>query len=829
MPVHHLARALPAVAALICSATILHGAGAPSARLHRLDPVLRFALESAAPRTDRGIPPNVGLLGRDGESLYPCWIRHDPTAPLPPELGLRTYGPGLQAGRLRREEILQLVGYAGVSAIESARQLRLLLDESVPEIGVDRVHAAEGAPPVYGGLTGAGVIVGIVDTGIDLSHPDFREDGRTRIIALWDQTVASLDPPVGFDYGREWRATEIEAGLASQQDLHGHGTQVAGVAAGSGAATGNGLPAHRFVGVAPRAELVVVKTDFYTTSIVDAVAYVFSIAEARGRPAVVNLSLGHQYGPHDGTEATDLALDALAGPGRLIVAAAGNEQDDGIHAEATLARGAEAEIVLDIPPYSAAPGAGNDLVLLDGYVTAGAHLAISVISPHGHVLGPVSASSSARLDCPDGSIHVENAIFDPATPDENVHLRIWDAAETDAPALGDWRIRIHRSEGSPVEGPVHLDIWLYHHTLAGAVPGFAPEAGGTARRLIASPASADSVIAVGAYVSRTSWVSRDGYTYAYNPAPPRGDIAPFSSQGPRRDGVIKPDVAAPGMGIATARSSSQQGSSAWILADDVHTVTQGTSVAAPHVTGVVALLLEAHGSISCRHVRERLGAAARRDTFTGAVPNPVFGAGKLDAPGAIDGRPALDVLQVETHREAGFVRLQWSVPATERSPEFLVERSVESGEKSTSGEERTPVGTAGPGPTYEFIDRNAPFTECRYWLTALPDQRPVLGPFDVPAVSSTNRLTLGRPAPTPFSDQVSLALTLAAPLAVRVEIVDVSGRRIVSLADGTLPAGTTALSWDGRTAEGAPAGSGLYFIRALGPGIERTARVLLVR
>src|SRR5205814_4068356 len=143
----------------------------------------------------------------------------------------------------------------------------------------------------------------------------------------------------GFSYGREWDRASILAGSVAEADFEGHGTHVAGIAAGSGRGTGNARPAYRYVGIAPEADLIVVQTDFTFSHIVDAVSYGFSRAAAMGKPAVVNLSLGSNYGPHDGTDPQDQQLNALTGPGRIICASAGNSGADTIHAETTVAQG----------------------------------------------------------------------------------------------------------------------------------------------------------------------------------------------------------------------------------------------------------------------------------------------------------------------------------------------------------------------------------------------------------------------------------------------------------------------------------------------------------
>ncbi|CAN5464359.1 hypothetical protein BH10BAC6_BH10BAC6_06210 [soil metagenome] len=210
--------------------------------------------------------------------------------------------------------------------------LRPTLDESVKEIRADKVHLGEGLPTAY---SGRNVIVGVFDTGIDVAHPDFRTPTGSRILSLWDMSDNNGTPPTGFSWGKEYTKAQLDAGesAVAQRDLEGHGTHVAGTAAGNG--RGNAA----YVGVAPEADLIVVKgfrsdatSNFADDDIVAGCQYIFQRATALGKQAVINLSLSGIVGPHDGSELTVHALNALVEPGHIIVVAAGNEGGTPIHA-----------------------------------------------------------------------------------------------------------------------------------------------------------------------------------------------------------------------------------------------------------------------------------------------------------------------------------------------------------------------------------------------------------------------------------------------------------------------------------------------------------------
>jgi hypothetical protein len=244
--------------------------------------------------------------------------------------------------------------------VEIPRELEPTLDVTIPDINADDVHAATQPPYPPGSSTGAGVVVGIVDTGIDYNHGDFKNGSTSRITRIWDQTDGAGPAASGFGYGSEWTQAQIEAGTARERDNDGHGTHVTGIAAGNGSASG-----YVYTGTAPEAEIMFVKTDFLEDSIIDAVSWVQ--VRAGSKPSVVNLSLGSQFGPHDGTGDLDLAMNALSGPGAIIVAAAGNDRDSDIHAEAVVSVSATQEFDLVIPNFNNDGIPETDLLFLDGW------------------------------------------------------------------------------------------------------------------------------------------------------------------------------------------------------------------------------------------------------------------------------------------------------------------------------------------------------------------------------------------------------------------------------------------------------------------------------
>ncbi|MEJ2503719.1 MAG: S8 family serine peptidase, partial [Gemmatimonadota bacterium] len=451
--------------------------------------------------------------------------------------------------------------------------------------------------------------------------------------------------PVGgqlFDYGTDCTGEDIDNGVCPMVDGVGHGTHVTGTAAGDGSATGRGQPAWRFPGGAPDADLVVVKggdAAYTADRLVDGVAYIFARAEALGRPAVVNVSLSSQAGPHDGTTLLEQALDALSGPGRIVVTGSGNAGDHRntepvvpngpYHVQGSAGQGRHA---VRIRGYRPRPGAVNDGLILELWYDGSDSLAVTVRTPRGDAV-TVATGDSATLSTDGGTATLMNAVDGPSplNGDHAALIGIVDELEALPPDSGRWEIQVD---------PVALNAGgTYHLWLAGVIldsdvpPGL--EGGVSNRYLVGVPATADRVLSAGAHVTRHEWLGVDGTPNTFFFREPMGSIAYFSSAGPRRDGVLKPDLTAPGKVVI---SSLSRNATLWedypelVESDSVHVGLLGTSMAAPQLTAAVAVLLLLVPELTPVEARDLLRAGGRRDAATGGgLPNAVWGAGKLDA------------------------------------------------------------------------------------------------------------------------------------------------------------------------------------------------------
>jgi len=639
-------RTMPSAALGSVFLALLLVAAAPQERpeLNRLDPSLSMALMKMQPLEQIGRPGEIPLLARS------LGVSEGPPGASEPWVDVLIRGPGAESAirmagglpgsrlggvttaRLPLSQVAGVAAAAGIHYVEAAVRCYPTLEASVPETGANMVHDTYGEK-------GAGVLVAVYDTGIDFTHPDFiKADGMTRIAFLWDQSDNSGTAPTGYAYGSEWTAAQINdeidgspVGLVTQQDINGHRTHVAGIAAGNGRATGNGVDAGTYTGMAPEADLLIIKggdNSFSSADVQDGVAWAVAKAAALGQPVVINLSLGGHGYAHDGTSLYEQALNSASGAGSIIVAAAGNEADDLIHGRATVNEVQAVpkdSIGIEISSYTPSSGTGNDYVKLDIWYSGTAGVRMVVRSPNGHAYGPIDPGNlSFTSDHADGHISAASSSAPNANNgDKEAIIAIDDQTAGQEPVAGTWWVVFELLSGEEVT----IDTWIYDNTLNGTISG------GTADYSIAVPACAEEVIAVGSYVSTWGWTALNGLGYSYLGSSRLGDYSTFSSWGPTRDGRTKPDIMAPGQGIFAALSTqmSTAPDSSHIAPDGVHRVNQGTSQAAPHVAGAVALMLGTSASLTPTQVLTALQNGAESDSYTGTVPNNTWGVGKLDA------------------------------------------------------------------------------------------------------------------------------------------------------------------------------------------------------
>jgi minor extracellular serine protease Vpr len=571
----------------------------------------------------RGLGPSLAAkLRRAPDAVHAFAARGLSRASIEAHGGVVTaeLGP-IVAGRLSGSAIARLAPEAEL--VEAPQPLRPLLDLSRRAIGVEQADRGHALPQRY---RGAGAIIGVWDSGVDLSHPDLREvDGPSRVVALWDQARLGT-PPVGQREGDECSREELAADLCVQKDTVGHGTHVVSIAAGNG-------PGYR--GIAPDAELAIAKTDDFRLFL-ETLEWLDAVATARSLPMIVNLSLGGHLGPHDGTSLESQAIDAYR---HLVVAAAGNEGRIAVHARASVTD-APRTVVLRFPKY------GDRRVQrawVDVWMEPDAELALSfvVVEPGGNVIAETATITAGAPGRTEALVLGEESLgtIDLDAEAENnpfngmLHVRAdlelprWQDAP-DGPGFVAVRLSGRGAAELWVDTPADLPLLAAFDDEG--VGGLEGQVFGDVDSTISDLATAVSAVAVSAYSTRTRFPSESGGESMSNGT--IGTLAPFSSYGPslapERTGP-KPDLAAPGFVVVAARSRDAA------LADGavspLYRAGAGTSMAAPHVSGVAALLAGARPTMTKLDLKQALLATAARDGVVGDGADARWGTGRVDA------------------------------------------------------------------------------------------------------------------------------------------------------------------------------------------------------
>jgi len=567
-----------------------------------LDPQLQKVLVQS--RSGLGVDPTIGRISNSGRLAIDVLARlRAPDQPVPGLKVVRVIGD-IVTGTVAVEDIESVRSDANVISLKAARKMHGDLKFSVPEINASQKQLRAAFPAGSAAINGAGVIVGIVDFGCDFVHNNFRNaDGTTRILFLWDQgngEQTSISPQ-GFAYGREFSSTEITAALQSaepyqtlayQPEAGAHGTHVMDIAAGNGRATGN-------PGVALQADIIFVQiasNDFAdeqsfgnSRHLLEAVDYIFAKAKLLGKFAAVNISLGTNGGPHDGSTPVELGLDhLLESPGRAVVIAASNSWGDRIHAAGTIAPGQTRSITWQIP---VGDQTDNELEI---WYSGSAKLAVALRDPSGKNLGPfpLGTTTKIKVQGKDAGV-VFHRQKDPNNGDNQIDILLG----SNLPK-GNWIVLLS-TEGSTAVG---FHAWIERDDFAQS-------------RL--SPADDDRTHTVGSISCGKNTL----VVGSYDATVPGRDISFFSSEGPTRDGRRKPEASAPGHGIEAARALSQG------------TIKMsGTSMASPHVTGLIALLMQAAGtSLTIQEIRDAVINVARQQPPPGIDGDSRYGKGRVDA------------------------------------------------------------------------------------------------------------------------------------------------------------------------------------------------------
>lgn len=542
---------------------------------------------------------------------------------------------GILTARVPLSVIDRLAELPFIKYIQMGTPVTEMMDKARAVSGVDRVLAAESLDMPY---TGKGVVVGIIDGGFDYNHPAFFDDatGKSRIKRVWEQGTNGTTVPEAFGYGIELVTEEAILAAGADNATQSHGSHVAAIAAGS-----NRVEDNPYYGIAPDADIVLVSKGNITANsanITDAIAYIYNYADEVGKPCVINMSLGWNQGPHDGTSAFDQVADQLQGPGRVLVGSIGNYGNDAVHVSKTFS-GADDTPLQAMVYYKISPTAYNVGGEIDIWGDKGMEYDLKVIVTRTSDGEEILASEVMNVSAVEGATQefiLSNRISGNVVITTEVnpingkpHAFVTLGVKNRSMGMTIGIVVIPRSAGT-----VHAWTDAIYTLFETAVPeGWT--AGDKNYTLCEIGGTGNEIISVGAYVSSDSYKEYGSSQVKYTDEKLNA-IATFSSVGPTIDGRIKPDVLAPGTFIASAVNSYDSYRSSYPSALAVtkdgrtyhYSYMQGTSMSAPFVSGVIATWLQAHPTLDSEAIRTVLSKTAVNDAYTEAA---ICGYGKIDA------------------------------------------------------------------------------------------------------------------------------------------------------------------------------------------------------
>ncbi|MGB9767272.1 MAG: S8 family serine peptidase, partial [Sulfurihydrogenibium sp.] len=392
------------------------------------------------------------------------------------------------------------------------------------------------------GKTGKNVLIGVIDTGIDFCHPLFlKPDGTSKILYYYE-------PSTKTEFDRNTINQKIK-NKDCNYDYEGHGSHVAGIA----------------TMIAPDADLVIVKTNFYDTDVIQGLEYLKKKQQNLNKPMVVNMSLGFYGGPHDGTSLLERKIQELTLNGFVVVVAAGNEGNKPIHSQVI---GLNSKVSVNL--------SSNTGDLIDGWYRCG-KIKVEFCDSNNKC---ISANSGSKKSGTLGNCRVviDNTRTSSSLNGDGEFVIDFDNFN----CTGNFTVNLYPESGSPTVDIYFADFFgdseFLNYTQTDIYGGYL----GT----VTMPATSPYVVSVGALTSKpfdeTSLIDL-------------GKIAVFSSRGPTRDGRIKPDITAPGYWVLSAKAGSND-----------YIEMRGTSMATPVVTGIVAQLLENNPNLDVFQVKSLL-------------------------------------------------------------------------------------------------------------------------------------------------------------------------------------------------------------------------------
>lgn len=530
------------------------------------------------------------------------------------------------------------INLPGFENLQLASKIGNQLDKAVKDTRADSVHLGIGLPSSY---SGKDVYIGVTDWGFDYTSPMFYDTAlqQTRIVAAWDQYKLSGPSPTPYGYGTEYDTPDelftAGADTANIYSYATHGTHVAGIAGGSGAGT-------PYKGIAFDAKFLFCTFLVDEAAVLDAWEWMYNKAQADGKRLVINMSWGlYHMGTLDGNSMLSQAIASYADSGVVFANSGGNNGNVNFHIKKTFnTQDTLVKSKIDFYSYASNPNMWGQSIHAWGEAGKSFATGFYVLNSSGTILAETPLYSTINTPNAIDSFVLAgfDTIFYKISADEAHVLN-------GRPQL---RMRVKNTNTSlrvvmktiATSGTVHFwnvteltnDVgnWGMPFTTAGS-----GTIAGDNKNGISEPSCSDDVISVAAYA--TQYQTQSGSYVG-------GAIASFSSIGPRYDGVMKPDVAAPGVAIVSSISSytdaayTSQGNVNFNGRTYHFAKFSGTSMASPMVAGIAALILDANPYLSAQQVKDIIMQTAREDNFTGAIPDSgsvQWGAGKVNAYAAV--------------------------------------------------------------------------------------------------------------------------------------------------------------------------------------------------
>lgn len=554
---------------------------------------------------------------------------------------------------LAAENVWEFSKETAIEKIEfSMAPAHFLNDTMLIQTRADQVQAM--LAPLREKYSGKGVLLGVIDSGIELDHTDFKDSlGNTRVLYIWDQGVPynAARKPGNYNYGVEWDSTEINNRTSTHDDRaseFGHGSMVTGVAASNGLATGN------FKGIAPDVNIISVATDYtkanWLQTVAEAVDYIFRKADSLGMSCVINASIGTYLGSHDGEDIAARMIDQMikAKSGRAMVAAAGNAGTFNFHLQHSPIQDTVFSWFEHSPLLYNGQGGLYFQLWSDTADMKDLEFAIGADRKQGNFY---EFRGRTAFDSIQNRLNViytdsimganQNRIAYVQTYAEQSQGRYLLEVSIPRPDSAQYLFRLETAGTGKIDLWSALGITGTSNMIDQSLPTVSqfpaiqkyvrPD---SLQSIVSSFTCLPSVITVGNYVNRSSWLDVNQQNQYVNVIP--GQISVNSSLGPNRRGYLKPDISSAGdymfsTGRIATMQSFRQSEPAKIAFDSLHMRNGGTSMASPTVAGMVALYLEQCSGADYQKIKQDLLASARTDQFTLNLPNPKWGEGKADA------------------------------------------------------------------------------------------------------------------------------------------------------------------------------------------------------